>query len=582
MLNIFCPTFFCYQVIFSHSFASVLLNRHFRPIKMKGKNIFVNYLNLLGVRHTDSFSDRYFNEHPHKYNLYGLSKMLSDYGINHAATHIPDKANDITEIQTPFIAQFSGDFVAVHKVESGNVSFLWKGANHILPVARFIEAWTGIVLMAEAFETSIEPNYRKHRKENWIDLLKKVAFFASCGLIAVMAYLNNNGILPLSIVPNQILYNNAGISLLLIVNFAGIYVSWLLLLKQMHVESRYADRICSLFKQKDCNSILESEAAKLFGIIGWSEIGFGYFLTNVLILLFAPAWIINIALINILTLPYAFWSVWYQKTKAGQWCMLCLIVQVLLWAVFIINLFSGYIRLSTLHAIVDAGSLVIAGFDPQSLLGMLFVGSCYIVLILGINLLVPKLNTGREIQSLRQSINSMKADESVFVTLLRQQPHYETNDCQSIIRFGNPNGKLQVTVLSNPYCNPCASMHKRIEELLKENSNISVQYILSSFSEDLNSTGKYLIAAFLNPSTGGAGEALLSDWFEKGKSLKNDYFKGFSFDMENPAIEVELRKHEDWKQKTQLRATPTILVNGYQLPESYRIEDLRYFTDLDL
>jgi len=31
----------------------------------------------------------------------------------------------------------------------------------------------------------------------------------------------------------------------------------------------------------------------------------------------------------------------------------------------------------------------------------------------------------------------------------------------------------------------------------------------------------------------------------------------------------------------QLRATPTILVNGYKLPENYKIEDLRYFTESD-
>ena len=52
--------------------------------------------------------------------------------------------------------------------------------------------------------------------------------------------------------------------------------------------------------------------------------------------------------------------------------------------------------------------------------------------------------------------------------------------------------------------------------------------------------------------------------------------------IEYPAIEEEFQRHEAWKQKTQLRATPTILINGYQLPESYKIEDLRYFTDLDL
>ena len=45
--------------------------------------------------------------------------------------------------------------------------------------------------------------------------------------------------------------------------------------------------------------------------------------------------------------------------------------------------------------------------------------------------------------------------------------------------------------------------------------------------------------------------------------------------MENPAIEVEFEKHEAWRTKTQLRATPTVLVNGYQLPESYKVGNRR-------
>ena len=53
-------------------------------------------------------------------------------------------------------------------------------------------------------------------------------------------------------------------------------------------------------------------------------------------------------------------------------------------------------------------------------------------------------------------------------------------------------------------------------------------------------------------------------------------------DIENQEVEAEFQKHEAWKQKTQISATPTVLVNGYKLPESYKIEDLRYFTDLDV
>ena len=220
--------------------------------------------------------------------------ILSDYGFKNAATRISDKENDIAEIQTPFIAQFSGSFVAVYKIEPEKVSFLWKGTNHVLSVAKFIEAWTGIVLLAESSEKSIEPDYKKHRKTELIALLKKTAFISACGLILLIAYMSRVfGYFS----PSKTSYSITqlfGYSILLTLNLAGLYIGWLLLLKQMHVESEYADKICSLFKQKDCNNVLESEGAKLFGIIGWSEIGFGYFLTNVLLLLFSPALVTHI------------------------------------------------------------------------------------------------------------------------------------------------------------------------------------------------------------------------------------------------------------------------------------------------
>ena len=527
------------------------------------KNTFVSFLEQLEVKHTQSFSDDYFSEHPHKDNLFGLSKMLSDYGVKNAAIRIPDKENNIAEIETPFIAQFGGSFVAVHEVKPDNVSFFWKGANHVLEVAKFIEGWTGLVLLAETSEKSIEPDYQIHRKTETLNLLKKIALFSAIGLIIALAYINNK------------YHSHLGGSLLILINLAGMYISWLLLLKQMRIQSQYADKICSLFKQKDCNNVLESEAAKLFGIIGWSEIGLGYFSANVLLLLISPTTITSIALLNLLTLPFTLWSVWYQKVKAKQWCVLCLIVVTLLWSVFIINLLFAYIPFE------------VFSFPNNSQLSILnsqfaITASCYCIMVLGIHFLAPKLNSEKTIQSLRQSMNSMKADEDLFITLLKKQPYYETGDFDSVIRFGNPDSKLHITILSNPYCNPCAKMHKRVEELLKQvNNNINIQYILSSFGEMFNSTNKYLIAACLKDNTNSPMK-IFNDWFEKGKALRDEFFKDLNLDMENPEIEIEFQKHEAWKKKTQIMGTPTVLVNGYKLPESYKIEDLRYFTDLDL
>ena len=201
---------------------------------------------------------------------------------------------------------------------------------------------------------------------------------------------------------------------------------------------------------------------------------------------------------------------------------------------------------------------------------------------LGIHLLVPQFNTQKTIQYLRQSINSMKADEDIFKALLKKQPYHDTSDCKSIIRFGNPESSLKLTVFSNPYCSPCSKMHKRLEKLLQQvENNISVQYILSSFGENLNSTNKYLFAACIADKTGSSMQ-ILRDWYEKGKPLKDDYFKEMGLSIEHPDIEAEFAKHNAWKEKTKLRGTPTVLVNGYQLPESYKIEDLPYFTNLEL
>ena len=185
-------------------------------------------------------------------------------------------------------------------------------------------------------------------------------------------------------------------------------------------------------------------------------------------------------------------------------------------------------------------------------------------------------------EQIKQEINSIKADEEVFRTLLVQQPRYEANQADSQIRFGNHDADLQITIMTNPFCNPCAKMHKRVIKTLKDvKNNVCVQYIFSSFAPDLDFANKYLIAACLEKEPS-EFERIIDEWFEKGKPLKEAFFSGMQLDMTNPAIEAEFQKHEAWKEKTQLRATPTIIVNGYKLPDNYKIEDLRYFEKLKI
>lgn len=359
-------------------------------------------------------------------------------------------------------------------------------------------------------------------------------------------------------------YFNLGTTIKLFINLVGIYTGYLLVQKQMQIHSRYADKICSLFKQSDCNDVLESKAAKLFGLIGWSEIGLGYFVANTLILLFFPQFISYLAFINIWALPYSLWSVWYQKIKVKQWCPLCLIVQGLLWTIFLIDLIFDFIQV-----------------PPFDVADILITVCLYLMPILVINRLIPQLSEDSKMENITQEINSIKANEEIFLALLKKQAHYDIDKMTSNIIFGNPYGNILVSVFTNPHCNPCAEMHNRIEELLKQTNQLCIQYIFSSFDESLDSSNRFLIAVYLNNSQEKAKE-IYSEWFSKGKYAKENFFQMHKTNILEEKIEIEFLKHDNWVKKSGLRATPTIFVEGYKLPDNYKIEDLRFFSDLDV
>src|SRR6185312_14488492 len=84
--------------------------------------------------------------------------------------------------------------------------------------------------------------------------------------------------------------------------------------------------------------------------LSWSEVGFFYFAGTWLVLLFGGntplVWYV-LAVMNIVSLPYTFYSIYYQAWVAKQWCVLCCTVQALLWLEFtaFITSFSKPFRL---------------------------------------------------------------------------------------------------------------------------------------------------------------------------------------------------------------------------------------------
>jgi ABC-type bacteriocin/lantibiotic exporters, contain an N-terminal double-glycine peptidase domain len=509
-------------------------------------NIFTTYLRLLKVKHTKSFSGRFFNEHPNKYDLFGLSSMLTDYGIENKGLRLDNKQNKLPLLNAPFIAHAGNDFVIVTKNTPKKIDYIWRDKKISVKVDEFIKTWSGIVLLTESNENSGEPDYLLHRKNEYFKKSAQYLLLFLSFLCVGMIYVS------------QQLFLNPGLSLSLFINIIGIYVCYLLLLKQMKIEGTYADKICSLLKQGDCNNILESDSAKLFGLIGWSEIGFGYFISNIIFILFFPELIALLAIINISALPFTVWSVLYQK-KVKQWCTLCLIVQGLLWGIFVVNLCAGFIALPL--------------FD---IINLIWAGCIYSIPLLCIVLLAPKFSESTQIEDVKQELNSFKANEDFFHTLIKKQPHFHTNKEDSAILFGNPESKSRITILTNPHCTPCAKMHEKINRLLIEtNSRFCIQYIFTSFSEELEISSRFLISIYHEYPN--QAMQIFNEWFEGGKNKKEEMFSKYNFNRDKFIQEFML--HKAWREKYKLITTPVVLVNGYRLPESYKIEDLRFITN---
>lgn len=518
-----------------------------------GQNTLSSILKLLNIEHTNKYTNKYFNEHPHKYNMLGLSKMLSHYGVNNIGIRVEDKNEDIHDLETPFIAHTGSGFMVVEAISKEEVTYHWNAKRVKMLMTEFINVWSGATLIVEADENSREPNYIEHRKDKLTSGVKK-----SILLLTII------GLVTIGFIQNQI-YQSIGLSILLLLNLIGIYIGYLLVLKQVKIHSNQADKICSLFAKNDCNDVLESPAAKFMGIISWSELGFSYFLSNTFILLFAPKLLFYFVFLNICALLYSFWSIWYQKFKARTWCPLCLIVQALFWGLFIISFLFRFIKLPNFSAIEVFSVILI-----------------YAIPFLIMNLALPILTGGQKIENVTQDFNSLKMNQNVFLALLKEQPRYEINRNTSNILFGNPESKNRLIIFTNPHCEPCARMHIRIERLLNEIGNkFCIQYILSSFNNELESSNEFFIYINNNKSWE-VRNRIYTEWFARGKYEKEEFFKKYNF-VPN-TISEEYKCHKLWKEKTKLIETPTIMLNGIKLPQVYfqQIEDLQYFTDLDI
>lgn len=510
-------------------------------------SILSTFLKLIKVKYTESYLHKLAQTHPNKNNMLGLKQVLDVYGIETEGVKYDDKL--LAELVFPCILHISGGFVVGKDLENDTITYIYEDTEVKKGVEDFCHIWTGYALLPTGdFSTAIEPNYASNRKAEVIKLTGKTLLW----ILPVFIW----GMIFFSSLLNISFYSCIDT----ILEWIGLLLCYFLMEKQIFRKSNYGDKVCSAFHLNNCNDVLFSDKAKV-GILSWSEIGFGYFAARLICRIIIPEAQLALALIGWISMLYGIWSLWQQLKVLHNFCLLCTLVQVVVWTIGVMDMCA------ITHGVSDFYSFV---FD------FILVESIIVLSILFTHVVASYYNSEKERMDAVWKLNSFKADEDVFLVKLHQQEHYETSEEDSHVVFGNKDSKIHITILSNPHCNPCAKMHKRVESLLESyGDKLCVQYIFTSFNEELEESCRFLIASYLQLDTI-MSQTILHQWFDGEKDNAKDYISIIPVDIRVKEAEEELEKHWQWRTRTGITATPTILVNGYLLPDGYDIEDLPF------
>ncbi|RZL09249.1 MAG: hypothetical protein EOO89_21870 [Pedobacter sp.] len=423
-----------------------------------------------------------------------------------------------------------------------------------MPESIFLKLWDGILLHAEPTEKSGDKEFRDSKIKGNLDALRVPLAIAASFAVLLMLLTNAQP--------------SSWLTTLFVVKFAGLAIAVLLLIQSIDANNPLIQNLCSLGGKNNCNAILKSEAAKINSWLTWSEVGFFYFAGSLLTLLLpATSAFASVATLlsylSLLALPYTVYSISYQY-RTGNWCLLCCGIQAVLWleaVTFILSPFS-FNDLSTNGAEIAIITAFAVGFMvPLAIWAFI----------------KPFLLNASQVRPLKNQLKKFKYNSQLFNQVLTSQPRFAVPDKIMPILLGNPEAETVITMVSNPFCGPCAIVHKLLEGWLATRNDIQLKIVFSTANSDddpRTQVSRHL-SALSKLDNKATIELALNAWYESTRKDYADWALKYPVQLDNEQEEVTQHQKE-WCDMADITFTPTILINGYKLPDPYRLEDIKY------
>jgi uncharacterized membrane protein len=493
-------------------------------------------------------------KHPHNGNLYAMSDVLNSWKVPNQAFRIGFEA--LQKIPLPCIAHLKinrGEFVLIHHVTEEHIC-ISKGSlrKKDLDVDAFKKVFSGEVLLLEKDGDAGEKDYRKKKKKELFKSLHYPALALGVFLVLIGALVNHGSFI------DALSWQT---SLLALFKTAGLATSILLLIHSIDANNPLIERLCGAEK-KDCNVILSSKAAKITEFLNWSEAGFFYFSGSWLFLLFnnnIKEALTTLAFFNLLCLPYSFYSIYYQWQVAKQWCTFCIVIQVVFWLEFFAYIPTWY------------------AFDASNFSAGVNLLIAFMLPVLGWYFIKPFLPETQKIEPLKKRLRKFTYKRKLFQKALLDQNRLDLPDEANTIVLGNVEAENTITIVSNPFCQPCSKAHKLFEQWLSEIDAFKLQIVFTT--ENNEKENKTRVAGHLHQLYADNKEQAyeaIHNWYE-GKYKKVEELMD-AYPVKNTIFFSEqLEMQKEWCRLAEVVSTPTVFLNGYRIPLPWQYQDIKYF-----
>lgn len=483
---------------------------------------------------------RQFLSHPDVGTLSSITDTLTDFNVANQAAQI--EAASLNQLTEPFIAFFKNQqieqFVLVSFTQNNSFSiYNGKDETFTLSFNEFATIFGGIIIAIDKQAKTI-----KHYSQ--------VVHFIIPSALTVSFF---------AILFIQVPFELSTI-LFIILTLAGCTFSALLFAHTLGINNNFLNRFCTISKNSSCNSVLQSDAARINKYVSLTDVGVIYFSFQLLSQLILKPDNSLLYAIGIVAATFSFYSVYQQAIVIKKWCPLCLSVVAVL-------LLQGII--SFIH------------FNYTAITGATIISSLFLLLLTCIGWYYFKniFTKSRKLHQTETDLLSFKRNYHLFLPFYKSEIPVDTNviDIQEQVIIGNESAPVCITLITNPLCEACQKAHKLLTEFHNQyQEQIAIRLIFYVPHQNLNDPrtmiAGWLVEEYLKDRT--KGEKLIENWYRKPDLNALDKLR-LPIDVIKKQQKF-LKTHSEYCVEQRLTLTPLLLINNKLFPLIYRTEDLQF------